>query len=158
MPHAAPHEPRGSGSAPLNLAPGTSTILLSILPNPCYDTSFDQKTSPIAAGFNEVGMVDLTAAGRRTAEPEWENRGGSFPTGVWDNSLISQDFREENGFGFRSVQLGFPSAWAWNSFSPAWNSFSPAWNSFRARCGLGGPPRPPSVLTRARRRTHNPKR
>ncbi len=33
----------------------------------------------------------------------------------------------------RSVQLGFPSAWAWNSFSPVWNSFSPAWNSFRAR-------------------------
>src|SRR5271166_1641390 len=55
-----------------------------------------------------------------------------LPAGVRDNSLISLDFREENGFGPPSVQLGFPSALAWNSFSPVWNSFSPAWNSFRA--------------------------
>ena len=60
-------------------------------------------------------------------------------TGVRDNSLIILDFRKENGFGFRSVQLGFPSAWAWNSFSPVWNSFSPAWNSFRARAGRADP-------------------
>src|SRR5208283_961133 len=64
----------------------------------------------------------------------------TFPTGIGDNSLISLDYREENGFGFRSVQLGFPSAWAWNSFSPVWNSFSPAWNSFR-RAGRADPGR-----------------
>jgi hypothetical protein len=54
------------------------------------------------------------------------------PTGVGDNSLKNLDFGKENGFGLASVQLGFPSAWAWNFFSPVWNSFSPAWNSFRA--------------------------
>ena len=35
--------------------------------------------------------------------------GVAFPTGVGDNSLISLDFMEESGFGFRSVQLGFRS-------------------------------------------------
>jgi hypothetical protein len=63
------------------------------------------------------------------------------PTGVGDNSLISLDLGREDRFGFRSIQLGFPSAWAWISFSPSWNSFSPAWNSFRA--GWEGRPRPP---------------
>ena len=70
---------------------------------------------------------------------------------VGDNPLINLDFRKENGFGFRSVQLGFPSAWAWISFSPVWNSFSPAWNSFpagwedrpRAASGPGGRERRP---------------
>ncbi len=61
------------------------------------------------------------------------------PAAFWHNSLISLDFRQENGFGFRSVQLGFPSAWAWNSFRPVWNSFSTAWNSFRT--GWEGRPR-----------------
>ncbi len=67
---------------------------------------------------------------------------GCFPTRIRDNSLISLDFRQENGFGFRSVWLGFRSAWALNSFRPAWKLFRPAWNLFRA--GWEGPtPAPP---------------
>src|SRR5271165_3283184 len=82
----------------------------------------------------------LRDAALRAAPQDEGGLGLTFPAGVGDNSLISLDFMEENGFGFRSVRLGFPSAWAWNSFSPVWNSFSPAWNSFRE-----GRPRLPPV-------------
>jgi hypothetical protein len=56
----------------LQLAPEASTIFVSLFQNQCYGASFDQKTLPVAAEFNEAGMVDLKAAGRRTAEPKGE--------------------------------------------------------------------------------------
>jgi len=72
-----------------------------------------------------------------------KKRPAIFPAGVGDHPLISLDLGQESGFGFRSIQLGFPSAWAWISFSPAWNSFRPAWNFFRT--GFWPTPAPPFV-------------
>jgi len=96
--------------ASLNLAPEASTILLSLFQNPCYAASFDQKTPPIAAGFNEAGMVDLRAAGRRTAEPKREFGAGTKnrPRGS-AQALEKAQFAEGKSLDFPSSGLDFPS-------------------------------------------------
>src|SRR5208283_3386925 len=72
-------------------------------------------------------------------------RESPLSNGIVDNSLISFDFRKETGFGFRSIQLGFPSGWAWNSFSLGLE-FLQSGLEF-VPCGLEGPTNPRSFKT-----------
>src|SRR5208337_1172450 len=81
----------------------TSTIRLSIFRNPCYGASFDQKTPPIAAAFNEVGMVHLTAAGRRTASPSG-GIGAGTKNRPWGSAQALEKARSAEG-----KSLDFPS-------------------------------------------------
>src|SRR5271165_1308199 len=74
--------------------------------------------------------VSKTGQGRAPGESPLSN-------GIWDNSLIRFNFWQENRFGFRSVQLGFPSAWAWISFSLGLE-FLQSGLEF-VPCGLEGP-------------------
>jgi hypothetical protein len=79
-------------------------------------TAVERRGAPIAHPRYELNPMTLFRRGRS------KRKMACFCQG-WGNLLINLNFAEETGFGIRSVRLGFPSAWAWISFSPAWNSF-----------------------------------
>ena len=107
---------------------GSGAIFVSDFQDQCYDDLIFQNDREGGRKRGEHGLLDGPSGGENSGELA----SGRLSPESGDNPLINLDFRKENGFGFRSIQLGFPSAWAWISFSPVWISFSPAWNSFPA--------------------------
>jgi hypothetical protein len=85
-------------------------ILLNLPPiaDCCHGSSPCYLSPPCGAALGRVAGAETRCIVFRSAQ---------FWLVVGGNSLIRLNFMEQNRFGFRSILLGFPSAWGWNSFS-----------------------------------------